>query len=42
MKRASGIKNITMSEDFLTHALPQFPIDAGALITESLVQLADG
>lgn len=40
-KRASGIKNITMSEDFLTHHFPNFPLMPGALITESLVQLAD-
>jgi len=39
-KSAVGIKNVTMSEDFLTHHFPDSPIMPGALITESLVQLA--
>lgn len=40
-RRARGIKNVAMSEDFLTHHFPDFPIMPGALMTESLVQLAD-
>lgn len=40
-KRATGIKNVTMSEDFLTHHFPDRPIMPGTLIIESLVQLAD-
>jgi 3-hydroxyacyl-[acyl-carrier-protein] dehydratase len=40
-KRAAGIKNVSLSEDFFTHHFPFFPIMPGALITECLVQLAD-
>lgn len=40
-KRATGIKNVTLSEDYLTHHFPDYPIMPGALIVESLVQLAD-
>lgn len=40
-KRAAGLKNVTMSEDFFTHHFPFHPIMPGALITECLVQLAD-
>jgi 3-hydroxyacyl-[acyl-carrier-protein] dehydratase len=40
-KRAEGIKNVTLSEDFLAHHFPNFPLMPGTLITESLVQLAD-
>jgi 3-hydroxyacyl-[acyl-carrier-protein] dehydratase len=40
-KRATGIKNVTLSEDFLTHHFPNSPLMPGTLITESLVQLAD-
>ncbi|HKE29636.1 MAG TPA: 3-hydroxyacyl-ACP dehydratase FabZ family protein [Bryobacteraceae bacterium] len=40
-KRARGIKNVTLSEDFFTFHFPYFPIMPGALITECLVQLAD-
>lgn len=40
-KRAVGIKNVTLSEDFLTHHFPNSPLMPGALITEALVQLAD-
>jgi 3-hydroxyacyl-[acyl-carrier-protein] dehydratase len=39
--RAVGVKNITMSEDFLTDHFPDRPIMPGVLILESLVQLAD-
>jgi 3-hydroxyacyl-[acyl-carrier-protein] dehydratase len=39
-KRAAGIKNVSMSEDFLAHHFPHLPIMPGALITEALVQLA--
>jgi 3-hydroxyacyl-[acyl-carrier-protein] dehydratase len=40
-KRASGIKNVTLSEDFFAFHFPEHPIMPGALITECLVQLAD-
>lgn len=40
-KRATGIKNVTLSEDFLADHFPETPIMPGVLITESLVQLAD-
>lgn len=40
-KRAVGIKNVTMSEDFFAHHFPGNPIMPGVLIIESLVQLAD-
>ncbi|MDX6401982.1 MAG: 3-hydroxyacyl-[acyl-carrier-protein] dehydratase [Gaiellaceae bacterium] len=39
--RAVGVKNITMSEDFLADHFPDRPIMPGVLILESLVQLAD-
>ena len=38
-KRAVGIKNIAMSEDFLTHHFPQYPVMPGVLIVEAMVQL---
>jgi 3-hydroxyacyl-[acyl-carrier-protein] dehydratase len=40
-RSATGIKNVTLSEDFFTHHFPGAPIMPGALITECLVQLAD-
>jgi 3-hydroxyacyl-[acyl-carrier-protein] dehydratase len=40
-KRAVGIKNVAMSEDFLADHFPERPIMPGMLIIESLVQLAD-
>jgi 3-hydroxyacyl-[acyl-carrier-protein] dehydratase len=40
-RRATGIKNVTMSEDFLADHFPHRPIMPGMLIIESLVQLAD-
>jgi 3-hydroxyacyl-[acyl-carrier-protein] dehydratase len=40
-KRAAGIKNVTLSEDFFTFHFPFHPIMPGALIAECLVQLAD-
>lgn len=40
-KRAKGLKNVTLSEDFFTHHFPDQPIMPGAMITECLVQLAD-
>jgi 3-hydroxyacyl-[acyl-carrier-protein] dehydratase len=40
-KRARGLKNVTLSEDFFTFHFPNFPVMPGALITECLVQLAD-
>ena len=39
--RAIGIKNVTMSEDFLADHFPDRPIMPGMLILESMVQLAD-
>jgi 3-hydroxyacyl-[acyl-carrier-protein] dehydratase len=39
--RATGLKNVTLSEDFFTHHFPAHPIMPGALITECLVQLSD-
>jgi 3-hydroxyacyl-[acyl-carrier-protein] dehydratase len=40
-RRAIGIKNVTMSEDFLADHFPEQPVMPGVLIAESLVQLAD-
>jgi 3-hydroxyacyl-[acyl-carrier-protein] dehydratase len=40
-KRAVGVKNVTLSEDFLAHHFPDFPLMPGTLIVESLIQLAD-
>jgi 3-hydroxymyristoyl/3-hydroxydecanoyl-(acyl carrier protein) dehydratase len=40
-KRATGIKNVTMSENFLAYHFPDMPIMPGLLIVEALVQLAD-
>ncbi len=40
-KRAAGIKNVTLSEDFFTFHFPDHPIMPGALIAECMVQLAD-
>lgn len=40
-RRAAGVKNVTLSEDFFAHHFPFHPIMPGALITECLVQLAD-
>ncbi|MDQ5822892.1 MAG: beta-hydroxyacyl-ACP dehydratase [Chloroflexota bacterium] len=38
---AVGVKNVTMSEDFLALHFPNFPVMPGTLIAEALVQLAD-
>lgn len=35
-----GIKNVTMSEDFLAFHFPGYPVMPGCLLLESLVQLA--
>jgi 3-hydroxyacyl-[acyl-carrier-protein] dehydratase len=40
-QRAVGVKNVTMSEDFFADHFPEQPIMPGALLAESLVQLAD-
>ena len=40
-KRAIGVKNITLSEDFFTHHFPDKPIMPGLLLTEALVQLTN-
>ena len=37
---ARGVKNVSMSEDFLNHHFPSTPIMPGALIAESVIQLA--
>lgn len=39
-KRMVGIKNVTMSEDFLTHHFPGFPVMPGVLVIEAMTQLA--
>jgi 3-hydroxyacyl-[acyl-carrier-protein] dehydratase len=39
--RATGIKNVTLSEDFLAEHFPDRPIMPGVMILEALVQLAD-
>jgi len=39
--RATGVKNITMSEDFFADHFPHRPIMPGSMIVESMVQLAD-
>ena len=39
-QRAVGIKNVTMSEDFLAHHFPRQPVMPGMLIVEAMVQLA--
>jgi 3-hydroxymyristoyl/3-hydroxydecanoyl-(acyl carrier protein) dehydratase len=40
-KRATGIKNVTLSENFMAYHFPDMPIMPGMLIVEALVQLAD-
>jgi 3-hydroxyacyl-[acyl-carrier-protein] dehydratase len=40
-RRATGIKNVTLSEDFLADHFPHRPIMPGMMIIESLVQLSD-
>lgn len=40
-KRATAVKNISLSEDFFEHHFPDHPIMPGVLITECMVQLAD-
>ncbi|MGH2537008.1 MAG: 3-hydroxyacyl-ACP dehydratase FabZ family protein [Candidatus Promineifilaceae bacterium] len=40
-RRAVGIKNIAMSEEYLAYHFPDRPIMPGMLIVEALVQLAD-
>lgn len=37
--RAAGIKNVTMSEDFLTYHFPENPVMPGMLILEAMIQL---
>jgi 3-hydroxyacyl-[acyl-carrier-protein] dehydratase len=39
-KSITGIKNVTMSEDFFTHHFPEAPVMPGLLLVEALVQLA--
>ncbi len=38
-KSAVGIKNVTMSEDFLADHFPRNPVMPGALIVEGMIQL---
>jgi 3-hydroxyacyl-[acyl-carrier-protein] dehydratase len=40
-KRATGVKNVSLSEDFFEHHFPDHPVMPGVLITECMVQLAD-
>jgi 3-hydroxymyristoyl/3-hydroxydecanoyl-(acyl carrier protein) dehydratase len=40
-RRALGLKNVSMTEDYLTHNFPDTPIMPGALIAESAIQLAN-
>jgi 3-hydroxyacyl-[acyl-carrier-protein] dehydratase len=40
-KRAEGVKNVTLSEDFLAQHFPHRPIMPGMLILEAMVQLGD-
>lgn len=40
-KRATGVKNVTLSEEFLADHFPHRPIMPGMMIIEALVQLAD-
>lgn len=35
-----GVKNVTLSEDFLEYHFPRFPVMPGSLILEALVQLS--
>ena len=35
-----GVKNVTMSEDFLEYHFPRFPVMPGSLLVEALAQLA--
>lgn len=35
-----GLKNITLSEDFLQYHFPRFPVMPGSLLIEALAQLA--
>ena len=35
-----GVKNVTMSEDFLEYHFPRFPVMPGSMILEALVQLS--
>jgi 3-hydroxyacyl-[acyl-carrier-protein] dehydratase len=37
---ATGIKNLTMNEDYFEHHFPFFPLMPGVLMVESMVQLA--
>ena len=39
-KVIEGIKNVTMSEDFLEFHFPRFPVMPGSLILEAIVQLS--
>lgn len=40
-KRATAVKNVSLTEDFFEHHFPEHPIMPGVLITECMVQLAD-
>jgi 3-hydroxyacyl-[acyl-carrier-protein] dehydratase len=39
-KVIEGVKNVTMSEDFLEFHFPRFPVMPGSLILEAIVQLS--
>ena len=40
-RRATGIKNVTLSEDFLADHFPEQPVMPGVMIAEAMAQLAD-
>lgn len=40
-RRATGLKNVTLSEDFLADHFPEQPIMPGVMIAEALAQLGD-
>lgn len=39
-ERATAIKNVTFTEDFLATHFPQFPVVPGAMLIDSLLELA--
>jgi len=39
-KKASGVKNLAMTEDFFEHHSPFFPVMPGVLMLEAMVQLS--
>jgi len=39
-KRMTGVKNVTMSEDFLEFHFPRYPVMPGVMLLEALAQVA--